>query len=272
MRKAQASAKSRDEKPGTARGRLSTAALRNGRMRFGRPRKRPSILRPDDLVALVSHELRTPLTALRLQLDTAIREVKKAEVSRETLTPRLEAAKKQADRLMTLVDQLLDASRLSLGKLRLEIEPVDWMHVVRDVVDQSSELLARAQCPVEVHGPPSVTGMWNRLALEQALFNLLANACKFGRGRPIRIELEADERRARMRISDGGIGIAPADQARIFHRYEQVTDKKRPTGLGLGLWIVERIVTALDGHVRVESRLGQGATFVVDLPRSRPNR
>lgn len=271
MRKAQASAKSRDERPATARGRLSAAVLRSGRVRFGRFRRRPSILRPDDLVAIVAHELRTPLTALRLQLDTAIRDVRKAEISRELITPRLEAAKKQVDRLMVLVDQLLDASRLSLGKLQLELEPVDWMEVVRDVVDQSSELLARAQCPVEIDGPSSIVGTWNRLALEQALFNLLGNACKFGRGRPIRIELEADERRARMRISDGGIGIAPADQARIFQRYEQVTDKRRPAGLGLGLWIVERIVTALGGHVRVESQLGRGATFIVDLPRTREN-
>lgn len=266
MRKAQASAKSRDVKPSTARGRLTATNLRNGRGRLVRHRRRPSPLRPDDLVAIVSHELRTPLTALRLLLDTALREAREADV-REPIGSRIEAARRQVERLMALVDQLLDASRLSVGKVQLELEPVDWMEVVREVVDRSAEILARAQCPVEIEGPPSVVGVWNRLALEQVVTNLLVNACKFGRGKPIRIQLEADQRNARLRIHDGGIGIDQTDQARIFQRYEQVATKRRPGGLGLGLWIVERIVSALGGRVRVESRLGQGATFIVDLPR-----
>lgn len=245
--------------------------LRNGRGRAVRHRKRPTTLRPDELVAIVSHELRTPLTALRLQLDTAIREAREAEVPLDPVGARLEAARRQVDRLVSLVEQLLDASRLSVGKLHLELEPIDGMEVVRDVVDRCSELLARARCPVEIVGPTKVVGTWNRLALEQVLSNLLVNATKFGRGKPIRIEVEADERRATLRIQDGGIGIAPANQARIFERYEQLASGRRPGSLGLGLWIVERIVTSLGGKVRVESRLGQGATFIVELPR-RPRR
>lgn len=232
-----------------------------------RHRKRPSTLRPDDLVAIVAHELRTPLTALRLQLDTAIHEARETEVPSEPIGERLEAARRQVDRLVKLVEQLLDASRLSVGKLHLELEPVDAMEVVRDVVDRCAEIVARARCPIEIVGPREVVGMWNRLAFEQVVTNLLVNATKFGRAKPIRIEVQADERRAVLRITDGGIGIAPANQARIFERYEQVAGRRRPGGLGLGLWIVDRIVTSLGGKVRIESRLGQGATFIVELPR-----
>lgn len=269
MRKGDFAARSHGDRFGGAKGRLFSTGLRNGsRARVSKYRKRLAAPNPaENYVAVVSHELRTPLTALRLQLDNALSAVKGPPEAHGHLLSRLESARRQVDRLVAMVDQLLDVSRLSAGKLELDVEPVDLMEVVREVVDRAGDQLARSRCEVVVEGPESVRGAWNRLGLEQVVTNLLMNASKYGGGKPIFIAVEADEKRATLRVTDGGIGIAEADQARIFERYEQVVGPRAHGGLGLGLWIVMRILRALGGRIHVESRLGEGATFVVELPR-----
>lgn len=270
MRKGDIAARARGARLGLARGRLGTGGIRTGgRPRLEKHRKRLPEQRMEDYVAVVSHELRTPLTALRLQLDTTLNHARGFLDACAPILPGLEAARRQVERLVTMVDQLLDASRIAGGKLELELEPVDLMAVVRETVSALGEQLGRAGCELEVRGPESVTGSWNRLALEQVVTNLVVNACKYGRGKPIEIVVDADEQRVSLRIKDHGIGIARADQARIFDRYEQVPAARRQGGLGLGLWIVTRIVSALDGCIRVESRPGQGASFIVELSRGR---
>lgn len=268
MRKGDVAARSQGDRFGGAKGRYFSTGLRNGaRARIVKYRNRLS--RPnqaENYVAVVSHELRTPLTALRLELDTALSALKEVPEAQGQPLSRLESARRQVDRLVTMVDQLLDVSRLSAGKLELQVEAVDLMEVIRDVLDRTADQLARSRCQVVLDGPESVVGVWNRLGLEQVVTNLLMNATKYGCGKPIRIEVEADEERAMLRVADGGIGIAEADQARIFERYEQVVGPRAHGGLGLGLWIVGRILRALGGRIHVESRLGQGATFVVELP------
>ena len=106
------------------------------------------------------------------------------------------------------------------------------------------------------------------MRLDQVLTNLLTNAMKYGRGTPIEITAESvDETNARLTVKDSGVGIAPEHQERIFHRFERAVTERNFGGLGLGLWIVSQIVKDAGGHVRVESALGEGATFVVDLPK-----
>lgn len=267
MRKGDAAARSQRERSG-AKGRLFSTGLRNGaRARISKFRKRLSPLhQAENYVAVISHELRIPLTALRLQLDTALSATKSAGEIHGPLIPRLESARRQVDRLVTMVDQLLDVSRMSAGKLELAIEPVDLMEVVRDVLERIGDQLTRARCQVDVVGPERVVGNWNRLGLEQVVTNLVINAAKYGCGQPIEIAVEATGEHVVLRVADRGIGIAEADQARIFERYEQVLGPRPHGGLGLGLWLVTRILGALGGRIHVESRLGQGATFVVELP------
>lgn len=267
MRKGDIAIRTRGAHFGPVRGRLGSAGIRLGRPRPDRYRKRLPDRRLEDYIAVVSHELRTPLTALRLQLDLTLGHAKGVLDVCGPIVPGLEAAKRQVERLVTMVDHLLDASHLAGRGLELALEPVDLMAVVRDTVAIMSEQIGRAGCKIEVLGPNTVTGSWNRLALEQVVTNLLVNACKYGRGKPISVYVEADERRATLCVKDHGIGIPPADQARIFERYEQIVSARRQEGLGLGLFIVTRIVKALGGRVRVESQPGQGASFIVELAR-----
>jgi signal transduction histidine kinase len=105
------------------------------------------------------------------------------------------------------------------------------------------------------------------MRLEQILTHLLANAAKYGRGKPIDVTLEGDETGYCIRIRDRGIGIAPEDQQRIFERFERAVSERHYGGLGLGLWIVRRITEHLGGSIRVRSQPGEGATFEVRLPR-----
>jgi signal transduction histidine kinase len=102
--------------------------------------------------------------------------------------------------------------------------------------------------------------------------HLLANAAKYGPGKPIEIGLEGDAGTVRLTVRDRGIGIPADEQARIFERFERAVPLRHYGGLGLGLWMVRRMVEALDGRIRVESRPSDGATFTVELPTQGPTR
>src|SRR5262249_15142027 len=117
-----------------------------------------------------------------------------------------------------------------------------------------------------------VGGRWDRLRLEQVVLNLLSNAMKYGAGEPIDIDitLEPGTGRARLTVRDHGIGIAPEALAQIFDRFERAVSSRHYGGLGLGPYIRRLILGALGGTVRVESMLGAGALFTVELPVAGP--
>jgi signal transduction histidine kinase len=109
--------------------------------------------------------------------------------------------------------------------------------------------------------------MWDRIRVEQVVANLLTNAFKFGGGKPIDVTVEQKGPMGRLIVADRGIGIAPEDVERIFHRYEQAISSSAFGGLGLGLYIVGQIIETHGGTIRIESQPGAGSTFIVDLPR-----
>ena len=117
-----------------------------------------------------------------------------------------------------------------------------------------------------MEAPTPAVGRWDRGRIEQVVLNLLTNAWKYGRGKPIHCVVRSLEDRAVLAIRDAGIGIAAGDQRRIFQIYERAVFKDEVSGLGLGLYIARRIVEAHGGTIRVESEPGDGATFIVELP------
>ena len=114
--------------------------------------------------------------------------------------------------------------------------------------------------------------MWDLIRVEQVVTNLLSNAFKFAGGTPIEVTVEERGSMGRLVVVDHGIGIAPEDQERIFHRYEQATSSRRAGGLGLGLYIARQIIEAHGGTIRVESQPGEGSTFTIDLPKGAATR
>lgn len=175
--------------------------------------------------------------------------------------------RRQLLRLERLVNDLLDVSRIMAGKLPFLVEDVDLAALVREVVERLGTQLQSAKCETSVDADRAIVGLWDRMRLDQIVTNLLTNAMKYGAGRPIEVRVDGDDHAGRLTVRDHGIGISDENQKRIFEKFERVVSERSYGGLGLGLWIVSRIVSDFDGSVHVESAPGTGATFTVELPR-----
>jgi PAS domain S-box-containing protein len=225
----------------------------------------------DEFLSVASHELRTPLTSLHLQVGALLRSASRnADTWNESgatqIVDKLQVADRQVGRLAQLIDQLLDVSRLTTGQFQVEAEEVDLTAVAQDMVARFADDAAKAGCEVRVQAEGSVMGHWDRMRIEQVLVNLFTNAIKFGAGKPIEIDVGADDRQARLIVRDHGIGIAPEAQERVFQRFERAAASREYGGLGLGLYITQRIVAAHGGSITLDSAPGEGAAFTVLLP------
>jgi signal transduction histidine kinase len=179
----------------------------------------------------------------------------------------LAIAEQQSRRLRALIDQLLDVSRIQAGRLTLELEDVDLAAEARRVIAQLEPEIHQSRAPVHLRADRPVVGLWDRSRIEQLITNLLTNALKYGAGEPIDVAVErAREGLARLTVRDRGIGIAPDRLPHIFERFERAGAGRHYGGLGLGLFIVHEIVTAHGGAVTVDSELGRGSAFMVELP------
>lgn len=219
----------------------------------------------DDFLSMAGHELRTPLTALQLQILSITKMVGQQD-SAEKVAARAEKAGRNVLRLGKLVNELLDISRISSGRLRLERTPFELGEAVREVVASHAEELAKSGCELKLSAPRSVVGSWDRLRVEQVVTNLLTNAIKYGQGKPIEVSVERADGAARIIVRDHGIGIPAEDQNRIFQRFERAVSSRHFGGLGFGLWIARQLVDAHGGDIRVASEQNRGATFEVELP------
>lgn len=220
----------------------------------------------DEFLSLASHELRNPLNALQLQLVGLLR----AGRDRGDTLPaawvcdRLEQAVDDVGRLVRLVDNLLDVSRITSGRLDLDPEEVDLSGVIEAVVRRFEPQFVDGQLQWE---PMKTVGCWDRLRLDQIVSNLVANAVKYGEGRPIIVSVQADAQTAVLTVADRGIGMSAEQQRHLFERFQRTRARRQYGGFGLGLWITKKIVDAMGGEIHVESRPGAGSTFRVHLPR-----
>ncbi|MDC0723432.1 PAS domain-containing protein [Nannocystis bainbridge] len=221
----------------------------------------------DDFLSVASHELRTPLTALGFHLEHLVRLVARGEHDPEVLGRKVDGAIRQIGRVTALVDSLIHVSRMSLGRLSLDLTEFDLVDLVRDLVARIGPDAQRARCDVRVDVPAELPGAWDRKQLDQALHNLLANALKYGAGRPVDVRVHDCGRVVVIEVQDRGIGIADEDRPRIFDRFERAVSSAHYGGFGLGLYIARRIVEAHGGALEVTSTPGQGSTFRLQLPR-----
>ena len=221
----------------------------------------------DEFLSVASHELRTPVTALHVQLQMLQRVAARAGASPEAVRERIEALDKQVRRLGNLVEALLDLSRIRLGRLELSREDVDLVEVAREVVAPYlvDPALARgSSVRVVAEGP--IVARVDRVRVEQVLANLLANAAKFGEGRPIEVRVAREVGLVRVAVADQGVGLSPEEAARIFGRFERAAPAQHFPGLGLGLYVAREIAEAHGGRISAEGAPGKGATFTVELP------
>ncbi|HSP79364.1 MAG TPA: ATP-binding protein, partial [Myxococcaceae bacterium] len=218
----------------------------------------------EEFISIASHELKTPLTPLKLSLHSMERRL---AAGQQVELASVLKARRQVDRLAGLVDDLLDASRLELGRLSLQRAPLEVGHLVAEVVDQFRGAFERPFCLEVPRERLWVQG--DRDRLEQVLVNLLENAHKYSpAGEPITVVVEPVAGEARIHVKDRGIGIPAADQARLFQRFYRAgnVSHRHFGGLGLGLFISHSIARLHGGSLGVVSAEGEGATFTLGLP------
>jgi signal transduction histidine kinase len=167
-----------------------------------------------------------------------------------------------------LIQDLLSYSRL--GRAELELEPVSLQSIAADVLEQIRLDLLERKASVSVEGPLFMV-MGHRLTLTQILINLITNAVKFvapGVHPRVCVTAEAIGPNVRLWVEDNGIGIAPEHQERIFRVFERLNKAEAYPGTGIGLAIVRRAMERMRGRVGVESEVGKGSRFWIELPRS----
>jgi NO-binding membrane sensor protein with MHYT domain/signal transduction histidine kinase len=252
-------------------GRRASSAVENARL-FHEAQE--AIRVRDEFLSIASHELNTPLTPLQLHLQRLQRTVAEgggAEgLSTEQVSRVVDVAQRQTRRLARLVGELLDISRIRLGRMELRPERVELGALVREVMERLEDEPAWASSEHTLHVDGQVTGWWDRARLEQVVNNLLSNAVRYGQGQPVDITVRAREDEAWLSVKDRGIGIAPEALSRIFERFERAASRNFG-GLGLGLYITRQIVEAHGGTISVQSELGVGSTFTVKLPLRQPH-
>jgi PAS domain S-box-containing protein len=221
----------------------------------------------DEFLATLSHELRTPLTAV---LGWA-KVLSHKNSDPDTLAAGLQAIERNAAAQARLIEDLLDMNRIISGKVRLDVQPTDIVHVVNTALEAARPAAEAKQLRLRkiidpLAGP--VSGDPNRL--QQVMWNLITNAVKFTpRGGKIDVVLQRVNSHLELSVSDSGVGIAPEFLPHVFDRFRQAdSSTTRVTGgLGLGLSIVKQLVELHGGSVRAQSDgEGRGATFVVCLP------
>ncbi|WP_164001504.1 ATP-binding protein [Pyxidicoccus caerfyrddinensis] len=223
----------------------------------------------DEFLSVASHELRTPLTPIRIKVQALQRHTQAAPggvLPSDKVASVLDTVSMQTRRLGRLVDALLDVSQFSAGRLEIHREPVDLAALMHEVAASFEADCAKAGCRLDLHVPGTVVGTYDRRRVEQVVSHLLANAVKYGAGRPIHLRLEADGGSARLTVRDEGIGISPEALPRLFGKFERAVSERHYGGLGLGLYLAREIVEAHGGTIRVESQPGLGACFEVALP------
>jgi signal transduction histidine kinase len=224
----------------------------------------------DEFVASVSHELRTPLTSIRGYLELVL-EGEAGELSEEQRDC-LGIVYRNSSGLLHVVGDLLDVAQFEAGRLSLDLQESDLGGVVAESVESARPVAAERGIDLRFEIDQSPTVEVDPARLAQVIDNLLSNALKFTEtGGRVDVHVSALNGSAVVQVSDTGMGIAPDEQAQLFVRFFRgdAAGEKAVQGNGLGLWISKAIVEAHGGEIGVDSELGRGTTFRVELPSSK---
>jgi signal transduction histidine kinase len=185
----------------------------------------------------------------------------------------VERDERQIRSMVRLLDDMLDVSRARTGNLTIVPAPFDLVASAQVVVEAIQEQGKATGVQVTLSAPPSLEIVGDEFRIEQVITNLLTNALRYGEGKPVAVAVgvREDAPEAFVSVRDQGMGIAPADQERIFEQFERTEGAAQVAGLGLGLYIARQIAQAHHGRLEVRSARGEGAEFVLSLPLPAPN-
>lgn len=215
----------------------------------------------DEFIALASHELKTPLTTIKGYLQV----LSKQEIDK---TQQLFVGKAlyQVDKLNTLVEDILNMSRIEKGKLEFNLEVFDVKELLKEIADTFSYSLHTHKVVVQLGDLPA-TVKGDRQRIEQAVLNLMTNAIKYSpAANAIYLNLQVSGSMAKIGVKDEGIGLTPAEKNQLFTRFYRAETTKGINGLGLGLYITKQIIDRHKGSIEVYSEYGKGSEFIFTLP------
>ena len=225
----------------------------------------------DEFLAIASHELKTPLTPLKIQVGLLKAVLERGDLNAipaDVLRKMALIADQQIDRLTGLVNNLLDVSKITVGSLALKLEENDLGSFVRGVAEAYRSQAAESNCLLTIDASVGICLSFDSLRISQVIGNLVNNALIHAATPKIeiRVETHPESNCARITVRDEGKGIEKADLKRIFERFELSSTAQTVTGLGLGLFIAREIARAHGGEISVESHVGKGTAFTVELP------
>ena len=246
----------------TERKKIEEIRLENERLIFANKAR-------SEFLAIMSHELRTPLTSI-IGYSIILNEKTQGELN-EKQDFYVQSVLKSSEHLLSLINSILDMAKIEAGKLEMIIEDVSVPDMINETFYLMKEIAANHNIVLENELDPALEIIKaDRQKLKQILFNLLSNAVKFSKenGGIITMRTRRDGNVARISISDTGIGIMDEDIPRLFHKFEQLDSgiSRKYEGTGLGLAITKQLVELHGGKIWVESRYGEGSTFLFTIP------
>ncbi len=223
----------------------------------------------DDFMSLVGHELRTPLNTLHVE--TQLRQIQIAKGNMVAFTPEklqemIARDGRQIQSMIRLINDMNDVSRIDNDKLTIRIAESNLSSLLQRIAEDLSFQAKAANREFIVALEENVIGMWDEFRIEQIIINLLTNALRYGGDRDIDINLQAHNGFAQLKVRDYGVGINLDEQQRIFEKFVRGENKKVSEGLGMGLYIARQLAHAHKGELSVESKPGEGSTFILSLP------
>jgi signal transduction histidine kinase len=222
----------------------------------------------DDFISIASHELRTPLSALYMQLQLLDR---LSNVESSPVTSKLSGLARGAlnstRSLVQLLDDLLDVTRIRVGKLTLNRQPTDLSQLVQRSLLVAQDPSIRGQ-NISTDIEPGIIADVDPVRMTEVCVNLFSNAIKYGNNQPITVKLKhsASGNHAILEVSDQGIGIPGEMLEKIFERFQRAVSGNNISGLGLGLYISKQIMLAHGGSISAKSEVGKGTVFTAEIP------
>lgn len=215
----------------------------------------------DEFIALASHELKTPLTTIKGYLQVLEKKEK------DHLTGLfIDKALNQVNKLNTLVEDLLNMSRIEAGKLDFTLEDFDLREMVLEIIETFSYSYSTHQILFDL-GEGSAMVHGDRQRIEQAIINLVTNAIKYSpEADKIYLKLEINKDRVMVKVKDEGIGLSEEQQSQLFTRFYRAENTKGISGLGIGLYLTKQIIDRHKGGISLTSTLGEGSEFTFYLP------
>lgn len=266
-------------------GKLAAAVIERERLLRQRAADEAQVLalteanrRMDEFLGIASHELRTPVTVIKANVQLIGRRIQAGSVHANGISQReltlMQSTERQIERLVRLVNDLVDVSRVRAGKLEMRREPCDLVAIVRDAVEGQRLSAPERTITLKLPDEP-ITLIADADRIGQVVTNYVTNALKYSpTNKPVAVELRLDKETAWLGVRDQGQGIPLQEQPRVWDLFHQspgiVVQSGSAVGLGLGLHICQTIITRHGGEVGVESKPGKGATFWFTLPLNAP--